>query len=219
MLTIFSTPKPFRGHIGIIQRNALQSWKRIAPDVEVILFGNEDGAAEAARELGLRHEPRVERNEQGSKLLPYIFRRAQEAAGRNLLCYCNCDILQTGELLAALRAVSAWRDRFLLVGRRWDLDITEPLDFSTANWQAQLPARAVHRTQAAGDWSRGLGQLSAAPGAARGCAAGGRVAGGHGHPPKSRLRLPPTGGARRVARRAGAAQHRAGRRPVEPVHD
>jgi hypothetical protein len=142
MLTIFSTPKPFRGHIGIIQRNALQSWKRIAPDVEVILFGNEDGAAEAARELGLRHEPRVERNEQGSKLLPYIFRRAQEAAGRNLLCYCNCDILQTGELLAALRAVSAWRDRFLLVGRRWDLDITEPLDFSTANWQAQLLGRA-----------------------------------------------------------------------------
>ena len=26
MLTIFTTPKPFRGHIGIIQRNALKSW-------------------------------------------------------------------------------------------------------------------------------------------------------------------------------------------------
>ena len=42
MLTIFSTPKPFRGHIGVIQRNAIESWKRIHPDVEIILFGDEE---------------------------------------------------------------------------------------------------------------------------------------------------------------------------------
>jgi hypothetical protein len=43
MLTIFSTPKPFHGHSGIIQRNALKSWTLLHPDVEVILFGIEDG--------------------------------------------------------------------------------------------------------------------------------------------------------------------------------
>ena len=41
MITIFSTPKPFRGHIGVIQRNALKSWTLLHPDVEMILFGDE----------------------------------------------------------------------------------------------------------------------------------------------------------------------------------
>ena len=53
MITFFTTAKPFTGHNGIIQRNALASWTRVCPDAEVILFGDEEGAAETARELGL----------------------------------------------------------------------------------------------------------------------------------------------------------------------
>jgi hypothetical protein len=64
MLTFFATAKPFLGHSGIIQRNTLQSWKHLAPDVEVILFGDDEGAHEVCAELGLRHEPRVERQYQ-----------------------------------------------------------------------------------------------------------------------------------------------------------
>jgi hypothetical protein len=73
MLTFFTTAKPFRGHSWRIQRNALTSWKLIHPDAEVILFGEDDGAAETARELGLRHEPYIERNEYGAKRLDYMF--------------------------------------------------------------------------------------------------------------------------------------------------
>jgi hypothetical protein len=65
MLTFFTTAKPFVGHSGIIQRNALRSWKLLDPDVEVILFGDEEGAAEVSGELGLRHETKVERDERG----------------------------------------------------------------------------------------------------------------------------------------------------------
>ncbi len=55
MLTIFATAKPFRGHTAVIQRNALQSWKALHPDIEVILFGDDSGAAQAEQELrGLR---------------------------------------------------------------------------------------------------------------------------------------------------------------------
>jgi hypothetical protein len=43
MLTLFTTAKPFEGHSGVIQRNALKSWKRLHPDVEVILFGDDAG--------------------------------------------------------------------------------------------------------------------------------------------------------------------------------
>ena len=45
MLTFFTTAKPFRGQDGLIQQNALKSWKRLRPDVEVILFGDDAGAA------------------------------------------------------------------------------------------------------------------------------------------------------------------------------
>jgi hypothetical protein len=45
MPTFFTTAKPFPGHDGIIQRNALKSWTRLHPEVEVILFGDEGGAA------------------------------------------------------------------------------------------------------------------------------------------------------------------------------
>ncbi len=61
MLTFFTTGKPYRGHDAIIQRNALKSWTLLHPDVEVIVFGDEYGTAEICAELGLRHEPKVER--------------------------------------------------------------------------------------------------------------------------------------------------------------
>jgi len=73
MLTIFSTPKPFVGHINIIQRNAIKSWTLLHPDVEVILFGDEQGAAEVCAEFGIRHEPNVRRHEKGPKYLASFF--------------------------------------------------------------------------------------------------------------------------------------------------
>jgi len=104
MLTIFSTPKPFVGHINIIQRNAIQSWQRLHPDAEIILFGPEEGAAETAREFDIRHEPRVDRNEHGTKFLASFFNRAEDLARHPILCYVNCDIILTGDLVKAMRA-------------------------------------------------------------------------------------------------------------------
>lgn len=43
MLTIFSTCKPFLGHSAVIQRNALKSWTLLHPDIEIILFGDDEG--------------------------------------------------------------------------------------------------------------------------------------------------------------------------------
>ena len=138
MLTFFTTAKPFQGHSGIIQRNALKSWTFLHPDVEVILFGDEEGAAEVCAEYGLRHEPHVERHESGMKYLDYIFERAQKIARHNYLCYSNCDIILMKDFLTAFERVAAWRENFLLVGQRWDTDITWPLDFSAADWDANV---------------------------------------------------------------------------------
>src|SRR6202140_1800579 len=93
MITIFTTPKPFYGHIDVIQRNALRSWKNLFSDIEIIVFGSEAGAAEVCGELGLRHEPHVETNSFGTKRIDWIFQRAQQIARHDFLCYVNCDIL------------------------------------------------------------------------------------------------------------------------------
>ena len=63
MLTIFAIPKPFIGHIGIIQRNAVESWIRLQPKCEIILLGDEEGIERTAKELGTKWLPHLERNE------------------------------------------------------------------------------------------------------------------------------------------------------------
>ena len=143
MLTLFTTAKPFRGDAATIQRNALKSWTMLHPDAEVILFGDEDGAAEAARELGIRHEPYVARNEYGTKRLDYMFVTARAIARHPVLCYVNCDIILMQDFRRALEQVEAAHRQFLMVGRRWDTELSEPQDFTRENWQTQLQAAAL----------------------------------------------------------------------------
>src|SRR5260370_28190316 len=155
MMTISTTAKPLRGHTRVIQRNALQSWKALHLDVEIILFGDDPGAAEAAQELGLHHEPLVEHNEFGTKRLDYLFARAQAIAQHEILCYINCDIILMQDFLRALGRVRAIHREFLMVGRRWDTDITEPLPFDqyggqsveqpAPHWEDELRRLALSR--------------------------------------------------------------------------
>lgn len=143
MLTIFSTPKPFHGHSNIIQRNALKSWTLLHPDVEVILFGDEEGSVEICKDLGIRHEANVLRNEHGTKYLNYIFDRAREISRHNILCYVNCDIMLSSEFAAALESTKERFEKFLMIGRRWDTEISEPWDFSRDDWEGQLKSFAL----------------------------------------------------------------------------
>src|ERR1700681_609384 len=122
MLTFFTTAKPFLGHSDVIQRNALKSWILLHPGVEVIMFGDDAGAAEVCLELGLRHETDVERKENGTKSVRSIFERAQEIARHERLCYCNCDILLTEDFRKAVETAVNWRKQFLIIGRRWVFD-------------------------------------------------------------------------------------------------
>lgn len=149
MLTFFATPKPFAGHIDLIQRNALRSWTLVHPDAEVILFGNEPGTAQVAQELGLRHAPEVRCNEHGTPFVNDLFAQAQRLARHELLCYANADIIFVNDFAPALARVQALRRRFLLVGERWDLDVTESIAF-TPGWQAALAADAQRRGHAHG---------------------------------------------------------------------
>jgi len=151
LLTIFSTPKPFTDpHIAVIQRNAIQSWLHLGPQVEVLLVGEEQGLAEVAAEYGVRVLPQVERNASGTPLVSSIFALARAASQSPLLAYVNADILLIPELVeGALQIVTTLeKDHpelpglFLLIGQRWDLDVTELTDFASG-WEARLQERTL----------------------------------------------------------------------------
>ena len=93
MLTIFTIPKPFAGHIGVIQRNAIMSWLALIPACEIILFGDEPGIQEIAQEFGIVHVPEIRKTQYGTPFLDDVFNQAQQIAHHNVVCYCNADII------------------------------------------------------------------------------------------------------------------------------
>ncbi|MBZ5668080.1 MAG: nucleotide sugar dehydrogenase, partial [Acidobacteriia bacterium] len=137
-LTIFAAPKPFHGSTGLIQRNAIANWTRLSPRPEIILFGDEEGTAEIAQELGLRQVPEVECNEFGTPLLNALFEKAQALASHGTLCYINADILLLDGFLKAVEQVAAWRESFLMVGRRADVDLDQAEACVSADEEARM---------------------------------------------------------------------------------
>jgi len=135
MLTILAMPKSFRGHFAMIQRNAIRSWTLLRPKPEIILCGYEEGVAEIAAELGLIHVSEVARNEYGTPLLRDLLDRAEHMATNQLLAYLNADIILIGEWMDALAIVSKRFDRFLIVGRRVNIDVQEEISF-VPEWDA-----------------------------------------------------------------------------------
>src|SRR5687768_4247379 len=102
LITLFSAPKPFTNpHIAMIQRNAIKSWT-LLPDVEVILLGEEEGLAQAAKELGVRHLPKVARNESGTPLISSMFQLARENSTSDLLCIINADMILMTDFVEAV---------------------------------------------------------------------------------------------------------------------
>ena len=94
LLTLFTTPKPFKDpHIVTIQRNALQSWKALDEDVEIVLVGDEHGMPEIAEEFGLIHRPEARINEQGTPLISSIFDLGRAENSSPYLAYVNTDII------------------------------------------------------------------------------------------------------------------------------
>lgn len=136
MLTIFAIPKPFQGHNNVIQVNAIRSWLCLRPRCEIILFGKDEGTAGVAGQYGLRHVPDVECNEYGTPLVSSLFGAAQRLASHQTLCYVNADIILTSDFLPAIGQVR--KPSFLLVGRRWDLELKEPLNFESPDWETDL---------------------------------------------------------------------------------
>lgn len=137
MLTIFSVPKPFHGHIRVIQENAIRSWTLLGGDEEVILLGAEEGVAQIAERLRIRHEPEIRCTEYGTPLVASVFERAQTLASHDWLCYVNADIILMGDFARAVSRIFELPQPVLASGRRWKLDVDRLLDFEPG-WEEGL---------------------------------------------------------------------------------
>jgi hypothetical protein len=147
VVTFFTMPKAFDGHIGIIQRNAIKSWTLLNPRPEIILFGDDPGVKEAAEEFNVRYEPDIERNELGTPLVSSLFEQGQLLASNDVMVYINADIILLPDSVDALDDFIdefGANPNFLGIGERIDIDITEPLDFS-GDWDERLRAGVKER--------------------------------------------------------------------------
>ena len=137
MITIFTTPKPFIGQIGINQVNALYSWKALHPTVEVIIFGNDEGISEVAERLKLLHITQdFQTSEYGTPHIDSMFELAEKKGKYDTQMYINCDIILLEDFVSILKQIKT--KPFLIVGQRWDLDLNETIDFYSADWRQQL---------------------------------------------------------------------------------
>jgi len=138
MLTIFSIPKPFEGHIGVIQRNAIESWINLKPRPKVILIGNETGINEICEEHDLINVANTKCNEQGTPYLNYAFAEACKNAANETVCYSNTDIIFNDKIIEAMQVVKEWKKEFLIIGGRCNVDINYSMNFNKPDWQEQL---------------------------------------------------------------------------------
>lgn len=145
MLTVFTVPKPFVGRVERLQNNAVTSWLALEPEAQIILIGDEEGTDRAAARLGVEHAQEVERNEQGTPLVSDVFRQAESLARHPVLCYVNADIILLQDFMNGVQAVASAFERFLIVGRRWDVDVERefnPEEFASPELGERLLARA-----------------------------------------------------------------------------
>ena len=137
LITLFSAPKPFTDpHIVTIQRNAIKSWTFL-PDVEVILIGEETGLAQAARELSVKQVSNVECNDRGTPLISSMFQLARENSSSSLLCIINTDMILMSDFVEAAKQAAKLKDKFVLLSRRWDLNVTQPMEFQEG-WETRF---------------------------------------------------------------------------------
>lgn len=137
-VSVFAIPKPFEGHTDIIQRNAIMSWTRIFSPTQITLLGDDPGVAEVASEFGLRHIPDIKRNQNGTPLVDDMFLRATSVNEAAVQCYVNADIILMSDFVDAIARVERSGRPFLIVGRRWNLDLDYPWDFDQPDSDVRL---------------------------------------------------------------------------------
>ncbi len=147
MLTIFSITRPFWGHFNTIQRNAIASWVRLRPDVEVVLIGDEQGERQIAEELNLKHHPEIKRDKFGFAYMRDIIKIGADSAGSPLICYLNADIILLADFIESIRKAREYlgNNDFFISGRRRNVDVDYLIDYGNPQYEKEIKALLKNR--------------------------------------------------------------------------
>ena len=138
MITIFCTPKNFEGIFDTIQKNALRSWRQLSDEIEIIIFGNSNGAKEISDEVKGIYYPDVKCSKNGVPLLSDLFRKANSISSFDILLFVNSDILLPGSITEVIKKANNKFSKFLLVGHRWDLEVKKLINFKNLDSPSEV---------------------------------------------------------------------------------
>jgi len=146
MITFLTSAKSFIGPNRDNQLRALTSWFATHPEVEVILYGQSEGADAVCSMLGARYVPDIASSPSGVPLFNAIVEHAAQYATYDTQIYANCDILFSSSIAVAVAQVKL--PRYLMIGQRLDLHQEVRIDVTQPAWYQELPAfvRAGHVT-------------------------------------------------------------------------
>ncbi len=136
MITFLSSPKPFIGHAGIIQRNAILSWLAVHPEAEVIIYGDSKGTADVCCEMGVHHVANISCSPSGIPYFNSIVNHASTYGRHDVQCYINCDILMTKWVTNVTKLLSF--QQYLVIGQR--INLADGIEYSmpSANWKEDI---------------------------------------------------------------------------------
>lgn len=136
-MTMITSPKALVDpHISMIQRNAIASWKQLN-GVQVILVGAAAGVAATAADLCVAHTGAVATSSSGTPLISSMVEIARQKARGGLICIVNCDMVLMDDLVRSADKLVGLSRRFVAIGRRWDLDVSAPIQYGPG-WQQRL---------------------------------------------------------------------------------
>ena len=129
MITIFTTPKDFAGIIKVIQINALRSWRNLSSEIQIIIFGDSKGSKQAAKDIGAEYISKVKCSSLGTPFISDLFLQADKIAKFPILTYINSDIILPENFLSTIHITSKSLKKFLLVGHRWDMNVSNIINY------------------------------------------------------------------------------------------
>ena len=136
MISFLASPKRFSGEIAVIQRRAIESWLKIHPNAEVILYGTDAISPEGLDAARITTVPLIVSSPSGAPHFDAIAEHASRNAKYDLQVYLNCDILLApgvSELLGQFELA-----KFLVVGQRINLAKGVTFDPSESDWMARI---------------------------------------------------------------------------------
>ncbi len=135
MITFFTTCK----EVGVPQHNAIESWGRIDPTADLIIFGSEIDR----EELKSDNWPcTVVDTVYGRPRVDEMFRLAEEMSTQPFCCYVNADIILTTAFIDAVEYVADQFPVFMITGQRWDVDVNiDVTDLEEAEMVTLLKSR------------------------------------------------------------------------------